>query len=79
MMNPFGNGSNQPNIMDVIMQRFGNIQNFSNQANTMLNQFNQQGIDPQQKVQELLNSRQMTQEQFNMLRGIVNSITGKNL
>ncbi len=62
-MNPFykpvqGNGGS--NV-------FGPFQNVSN----MLSQFNRfrstfQG-DPQQKVQELLNSGQMTQEQFNQL------------
>lgn len=39
----------------------------------------QQNIDPQAKVQELLNSGQMTQEQFNQFRMIANQLTGKNM
>lgn len=33
--------------------------------------------NPQQKVQELLQSGQMTQEQFNQFRSIANQITGR--
>lgn len=83
MFNPFNQqpvqSQNQDDPMSMIMQKFGNAQNFQNQANNMLNQFNQQGIDPRQKVQELLNSGQMTQWQFNMFRGIANKITGMNM
>ena len=43
---------------------FNNINNVINQYNQFKNSF--QG-DPKQKVQELLNSGQMTQEQFNQL------------
>lgn len=54
--------------MNPLLQMFGNMP--SNNGN-ILQQFlqfksNFQG-DPQQKVQELLNSGQMTQEQFNQL------------
>ena len=50
-------------------------QNFTNFAQ----QFQQQStISPQQKVQELLNTGQMSQQQFNQLRDIANRITGKN-
>ena len=34
--------------------------------------------NPQQKVQELLNSGQMSQQQFEQLRQMANQITGKN-
>jgi len=54
-------------------------------TNNILAQFNQfrqnlqnQNIDPQQKVQELLNSGQMTQQQFEQLRSMANQLTGKN-
>ena len=33
--------------------------------------------DPRQKVQELLNNGQMTQEQFNQFSSIANQITGR--
>lgn len=54
--------------MNPLLQMFGNMP--TNNGN-ILQQFMQfksnfQG-DPQQKVQELLNSGQMTQEQFNQL------------
>lgn len=49
-------------------------QNFANFAQ----QFKQQNsMTPQQKVQQLLNSGQMTQQQFNQLREIANQITGQ--
>lgn len=34
--------------------------------------------NPQQLVQNMLNSGQMTQDQFNQLRMMANQITGKN-
>lgn len=58
--------------MNPLFNMFGNQSNgpFSNMAN-VINQFNQfqstfQG-DPRQQVQNLLNSGQMSQEQFNQL------------
>lgn len=58
-----------------MMQMFGNFQNFQQQ----FQQFQQsmRGVNPQQKVQELLNSGQMTQEQFNQLRAMANMFSGK--
>lgn len=51
---------------------FGNRSQVSNPMSNMLTQFNQFknsfNGDPRQKVQELLNSGQMSQEQFNQLR-----------
>ena len=40
---------------------FGNLQNFMKQ----LNQLKQTGIDPNQKIQEMLNSGQISQAQYN--------------
>ena len=65
-MNPFYNPSMIPNGM-MSGNNFGPFGNMMN----MMQQFNQfrstfQG-NPQQKVQELLSSGQMTQEQFNQL------------
>lgn len=59
--------------MNPLFNMFGNRQMpgpFNNMSN-VINQFNQfqstfQG-DPKQKVQELMNSGQMSQEQFNQL------------
>lgn len=57
--------------MNPLFNMFGNQQGPFNNMNNVINQFNQfqstfQG-DPKQKVQELLNSGQMTQNQFNQL------------
>ena len=50
--------------MNPLLQMFGNMP--SNNGNILQQFLHFQG-DPQQKVQELLNSGQMTQEQFNQL------------
>ncbi len=60
-----------------IFNMFGGFANFINQFNQFRQNFMQSGMNPQQKVQELLNSGQMTQEQFNQLRGMANQITGR--
>lgn len=54
----------------------------SNQSNNFIQfiqSLKQQNIDPKAKVQELLNSGQMTQEQFNQYRMMANQLTGKNM
>lgn len=69
MPNPLYNrfGSNQPNNNFVNAFR-AFASNFSSQSN----------MTPQQRVQELLNTGQMTQEQFEYLRQTANQLTGKN-
>lgn len=57
--------------MNPLFNMFGNQQGPFNNMKNVIDQFNQfqstfQG-DPKQKVQELLNSGQMTQNQFNQL------------
>lgn len=57
--------------MNPLFNMFGNQQGPFNNMNNVVDKFNQfqstfQG-DPKQKVQELLNSGQMTQNQFNQL------------
>ena len=57
--------------MNPLFNMFGNQQGPFNNMNNVIDQFNQfqstfQG-DPKQKVQELLNSGQMTKNQFNQL------------
>lgn len=57
--------------MNPLFNMFGNQQGPFNNMNNVIDQFNQfqstfQG-DPKHKVQELLNSGQMTQNQFNQL------------
>ncbi len=67
------------NQMNQLMQMFGGPQNFQTQFNNMQQQMAMQGINPQQKVQELRNPGKMTQEQFNRFRAMANMLTGKNM
>jgi len=53
------------------MQRIGNMQNFMNQFNRFRQGF--QG-NPQQQVQQLLNSGRMSQQQFNELQAAAKQI-----
>ena len=64
-------------MINPILNNLGEfMQNFNNFAQQFKNQNNNQ--TPQQRVQELLNSGQMSQQDFNELRDIANKITGKN-
>lgn len=63
------------NPIDLIMQRFGGVQNLMTQVNNMQQQFFIRGIDPRNKVQEIMNSGQMTQEQFNFFGSIADAIS----
>lgn len=47
-------------------------------AEMMLIKVQNKNVSPKEKVQELLNSGQMSQQDFNTLREIANQITGKN-
>lgn len=58
---------------------FGGFANFMKSFEQFKQNVQQNGINPQQQVQQLLNSGQMTQEQFNQLRAMANQITGKNM
>lgn len=75
-INPFINNQipygNQPQINN-------NPNNFQQQFNQFVQNFRQSNITPQQAVQNMLNSGQMTQEQFNQYRQMANMLTGKNL
>lgn len=65
--------------MNNFMNMFGNFQNFKAQFDLFKQNIERQNVNPQQKVQELLNSGQMTQQQFEQLRQLANQITGKNI
>ena len=58
--------------MNNFTRRFGNMQNFMNQFNQFRQNFNNQ--NPQQVVQQMLDSGQMTQQQFNRLSQMANQI-----
>ena len=66
------------NILNSILSRFGGQQNFQNQLNSYSQQCQQQGINPEQSVQQLVNSGCMTQDTFNKYAQIANMLTGRN-
>ena len=77
-MNPLLNRVN-PNNQQNIYNQFGGYQNFLQTFNTFKNQFyGSSALTPQQVVQNMLNSGQMSQAQFEQLRSMANQITGKN-
>lgn len=65
MMNP-----NNP-----LFNNFGGYQNFMNGLNSFAQQLRQ---DPRTQAQQMLNSGQMTQQQFEQLRQMANALTGMN-
>lgn len=62
--------------MNNIFQMFGGMQNFQNQFNQFKQQIGNQ--NPQQMVQQLLDSGRMSQQQFNQLGQMANQIMGRN-
>ena len=55
------------------MNNFNNIQDFMTRFNQFKQNYNNQ-LTPQQMVQQLLDSGQMTQQQFNQLSAMANQI-----
>lgn len=69
-----------PMFMNGVQNPFSNFQNFQQQFNSFAQNFQQQnqGVNPQQLVQGMLNNGQMSQQQFNQCRMMANQITGMN-
>lgn len=59
-----------------IFSMFGGFQQFQQNFNAFAQSMSQQGMTPQQMVQNLLNNGKMSQEQFNQLSQMANMITG---
>lgn len=65
---------------DQVVGNFGGIQNFTQRLQNFAQEFSRQtSMSPKEKVQEMLNSGQMSQSQFNQFRAMANKLTGKNL
>ena len=64
-----------PQQGNPIFSMFGNFANFQQKFNQFASQMS--NTNPQQTVQQLLSSGQMTQEQFNRLSQMADMITGK--
>jgi hypothetical protein len=63
------------------MQMFGNMQNMQSRFQQFVQNFQRQNggnANPQQMVQNLLNSGRMSQEQFNQIQNVANMVFGKN-
>lgn len=65
------------NIMDLF-SLFGGQNGFMQRLNLFGQQFSQQNdCTPEQRVQQLMSSRQMSQEQFDQFSEIATRITGR--
>ena len=56
---------------------FSSPEAFQNAANKMMTSLNEMGLTPQGRVQQLLQSGAMTQQQFQQLSQIADRITGR--
>lgn len=63
----------------MLQQFLNNPIQLKQQFEAFARNFQQSGQNPQQIVQQLLNSGKMTQAQFNQFRNIANQITGQRL
>ncbi len=66
----------QSQPQNPIFQMFGGMQQFQQNFNMFAQSIANQGTDPKQVVQSLLDSGKMTQDQFNQLSQMANMITG---
>lgn len=60
----------------MLQQLLNNPMQLKQQFDSFARNFQQSGQNPQQVVQQLLNSGKMTQGQFNQYRDMANKITG---
>lgn len=60
-----------------IFSMLGGFQQFQQNFNAFAQSMSQQGMTPQQMVQNLLNSGKMSQDQFNQFSQLANMITGR--
>ena len=68
------------NNLSRMMGNMQNMQNMQQQFQQFVQQFRQQygNADPQQVVQQLLNSGKMTQQQYEQIRQMTNMFMGGN-
>lgn len=58
------------------MQMFGNMQNMIANFNQFRQQIEKQGINPQQQVMQLMQQGKMSQQQFEELKQVANTLSG---
>jgi len=66
-------------MFPTLQQILSHPQMFKQQFDSFAQNFQRNNSNPQQIVQNLLNSGKMTQAQFNQFRSIANQITGMRL
>lgn len=67
------------NANPQMFNQFGGFQQFQNNFNNFVNNFNNKfSMSPQQKVQQALDTGQMSPQQFAELRRMANAMTGMN-
>lgn len=78
MINNFfnGNSNGMPQQQNTGNSPANNTMNMMQRFNQFCQQMQQQGKNPQQMVQELLNSGKMSQAQFDQFRQAANNILG---
>lgn len=58
------------------MQMFGNMQNVIANFNQFRQQIEKNGINPQQQVMQLMQQGKMSQQQFEELKQVANTLSG---
>lgn len=66
-------------MIPILQQFLSRPQMFKQQFDAFEQNFKRNNANPQQMVQNLLNSGKMTQDQFNQYRNVANQITGMRL
>lgn len=73
-MNPFYERHQQNQIGN---NPFSSPQAFQNAASQLMASLNQMGMTPQARVEQLIRSGAMTQQQFSQLAQVANQLTGR--
>lgn len=65
-------------LLNQVMQMFGGPQQFQTLMNQAQQRLQQANMTPEQYINSMISSGQMTQEQFQQARNFANQVTGMN-
>lgn len=65
-------------LLNQVMQYFGGPQQFQTLMNQAQQRLQQANMTPEQYINNMISSGQMTQEQFQQARNFANQVTGMN-
>lgn len=65
-------------LLNQVMQMLGGPQQFQTLMNQAQQRLQQANMTPEQYINSMINSGQMTQEQFQQARNFANQVTGMN-